>query len=298
MACRGSAVRVRLAPSSKPRPGLGFLMLWCTSRRGSDAPGAPRYPHLVHDLVHACTSAERLQNRAASATPPTWCTSGPWDQSAVRRQLGNAPAYVVDTGQAGEAAAITAQSDRHGGGGPLPRCRGRVCTKAGALQALAVAEGPHPWPVPVLIATRLCVEGPLLQRHRWVVLHGHKKALDLLWAGGGLNQCRDEHAYRLRIEASTSSHVPATREALLRLIPTLEESKVEPILISKAKRPKELNEEELPPDRGQAAFPWRVIALNSTFWLTVLVLLGLPLTSQIQRQDQRLEQLIKLIDTK
>ena len=30
MACRGSAVRIRLAPSSKPRPGLGFLMLWCT----------------------------------------------------------------------------------------------------------------------------------------------------------------------------------------------------------------------------------------------------------------------------
>ena len=201
-------------------------------------------------------TAKRIHNRAASATPPTWCTFGPWHQSAARRQLGNAPAYVVDTGQAGEAAAITAQSDRHGGGeGPLPKCRGRVCAKAGALPALAVAEGPHAWPVPVLIAARLYMDGPLQQRHRWVVLHGHKKALGLLWAGGGLNQCREEHAYRLRNEALTSSHVPATPEALLWLILTLEKSKAEPILISKAKRPKELNEDELPPGRGQAAFP-------------------------------------------
>ena len=131
-----------------------------------------------------------------------------------------------------------------------------------------------------------------------MVLHGHKKALGLLWAGGGLNQCRDEHAYRLRTEALTNSQVPATPEALLRLILTLEESKVEPILKSKAKRPKELNEEELPPDRGQAAFSWRVIALNSTFWLTVIALPGVSLTRQIQRQDQQLQQLIKIINTK
>ena len=85
--------------------------------------------------------------------------------------------------------------------------------------------------------------------------------MGLLWTGGGLNQCREEHAYWLRNEALTSSHVPATPEAILGLIQTLEESKIEPILISKAKRPKELNEDDLQPDRGQAAFPWRVIAL-------------------------------------
>ena len=41
-----------------------------------------------------------------------------------------------------------------------------------------------------------------------------------------------------------------------------------------------------------------VIALNSTFWLTFIALPGVSLTRQIQRQDQRLQQLIKLIDTK
>ena len=63
------------------------------------------------------------------------------------------------------------------------------------------------------------------------------------------------------------------------------------------KKPKELNQEELLPNRGQAAFPWRVVAHSSSVWLTVLVLLGVSLTSQIQRQDQQLQELIKPIDT-
>jgi hypothetical protein len=129
--------------------------------------------------------------------------------------------------------------------------------------------------------------------HRWVVLHRHKKAWGLFWAGGGLNQCRDELANRLGAEASSSAIVPATPEALLRLILTLEEPEAEPVLISKPKKPKEPFEVELSRDRGQAAFPWRAVALTSAIWLTVLVLLGASLTNQIQRQDQRLQQLIE-----
>ena len=64
------------------------------------------------------------------------------------------------------------------------------------------------------------------------------------------------------------------------------------------KKPKELNQEELLPNRGQAAFPWRVVAHTSSDWLTVLVLLGVSITSQIQRKDQRLQELIKPIDNK
>ena len=65
--------------------------------------------------------------------------------------------------------------------------------------------------------------------HRWVVLHRHKKAWGLFWAGGGLNQCRDELTKQMGSEASTSAIVPATPEALLRLILTLEEPEVEPV---------------------------------------------------------------------
>jgi hypothetical protein len=130
------------------------------------------------------------------------------------------------------------------------------------------------------------------------VLHRHKKAWGLFWAGGGLNQCRDELANRLGSEASTSAIVPATPEALLRLILTLEEPEAEPVLITKIKKQKKSSDEELPSDRGQAAFPWRVVALTSAIWLTALVVLGVSLTNQIQRQDQRLQQLIERIELK
>jgi hypothetical protein len=93
------------------------------------------------------------------------------------------------------------------------------------------------------------------QPHRWVVLHRHKKAWGLFWAGGGLNQCRDELTKLMGSEASTSAIVPATPEALLRLILTLEEPEAEPVLITKIKKQRKSSDEELPSDRGQAAFP-------------------------------------------
>ena len=133
--------------------------------------------------------------------------------------------------------------------------------------------------------------------HRWVVLHRHRKAWGLFWAGGGLNQCRDELTKVMGSEASTSAIVPATPEALLRLILTLEEPEVEPVLITKIKKAKKSSDEEEIPDRGQA-FPLRAVAMTSAIWLIALVVLGLALTSQIQRQDQRLQQLIERINTK
>jgi hypothetical protein len=131
--------------------------------------------------------------------------------------------------------------------------------------------------------------------HRWVVLHRHKKAWGLFWAGGGLNQCRDELTKQMDSEASTSSIVPATPEARLRLILTLEEPELAPVLSSK--KQKKSSDEVLSPDRGQA-FPLRAVALTSAVWLTALFVLGASLTSQIQRQDQRLQQLIERIEPK
>ena len=133
--------------------------------------------------------------------------------------------------------------------------------------------------------------------HRWVVLHRSKHAWGLFWAGGGLNQCRDELTKQLGSEASSSAIVPATPEALLRLILTLEEPEVEPVLITKIKKAKKSSDEEEIPDRGQA-FPLRAIVLTSAVWLTALVVLGVSLTSQIQRQDQRLQQLIERLGSK
>jgi len=132
---------------------------------------------------------------------------------------------------------------------------------------------------------------------RWVVLHRHKKAWGLFWAGGGLDQCRVALTAAMGIEQAGGALVPATPEALLRLILTLEEPEVEPVLITKVKKGKKSSDEEEIPDRRQS-FPLRAVVLTSAVWLTALVVLGLSLTSQIQRQDQRLQQLIERIELK
>jgi hypothetical protein len=132
---------------------------------------------------------------------------------------------------------------------------------------------------------------------RWVVLHRHKKAWGLFWAGGGLDQCRVALTAAMGIEQAGGALIPATPEALLRLILTLEEPEVEPVLITKVKKGKKSSDEEEIPDRGQS-FPLRAVVLTSAVWLTALVVLGLSLTSQIQRQDQRLQQLIERIELK
>ena len=133
--------------------------------------------------------------------------------------------------------------------------------------------------------------------HRWVVLHRHKKAWGLFWAGGGLNQCRDELTRLMGAEATTSAIVPATPEALLRLILTLEEPETEPVLSTKPKKQKKTCEDELSPDRAQN-FPWRTVALTSAVWLCAMAVLGATLTSQMQGQDQRLQQLIERLESK
>ena len=134
---------------------------------------------------------------------------------------------------------------------------------------------------------------------RWVVLHRHKKAWGLFWVGGGLDQCRAALTAAMGIEQTGGALVPATPEALLRLILTLEEPEVEPVLITKIKKQKKASEEEeeeaLKRDQG---FPWKAVAITSAVWLAALGLLGASLTSQLQQQDQRLQQLIERLEAR
>ena len=102
------------------------------------------------------------------------------------------------------------------------------------------------------------------------------------------------------IEQAGGALVPATPEALLRLILTLEEPEVEPVLITKIKKQKKASEEEeeeeaLKRDQG---FPWKAVAITSAVWLAALGVLGASLTSQLQQQDQRLQQLIERLDAR
>ena len=132
---------------------------------------------------------------------------------------------------------------------------------------------------------------------RWVVLHRHKKAWGLFWVGGGLDQCRETLTAAMGVEKAGGALVPATPEALLRLIMTLEEPEVEPVLITKVKKEKKSSGEEESPDRGQS-FPWKAVAITSTVWLAALGVIGVSLISKLQQQDQRLQQLIERLDAR
>ena len=134
---------------------------------------------------------------------------------------------------------------------------------------------------------------------RWVVLHRHKKAWGLFWVGGGLDQCRAALTANLGVEQTGGALVPATPEALLRLILTLEEPEVEPVLITKIKKQKKAaDEEEEEPLNPHQGFPWKAVAITSAVWLAALGVLGASLTSQLQQQDQRLQQLIERLEAR
>jgi hypothetical protein len=133
---------------------------------------------------------------------------------------------------------------------------------------------------------------------RWVVLHRHKKAWGLFWVGGGLDQCRAALTAAMGVEQTAGALVPATPEALLRLILTLEEPEVEPVLITKIKKQKKGSDEEEVPLNLDQGFPWKAVAITSAVWLAALGVFGAALTSQLQQQDQRLQQLIERLDAR
>jgi hypothetical protein len=80
------------------------------------------------------------------------------------------------------------------------------------------------------------------------------------------------------VEQAGGALVPATPEALLRLILILEEPEVEPVLITKIKKEKKTSEDEEQTSREQG-FPWKAVAITSAVWLAALGVLGASLTS-------------------
>jgi hypothetical protein len=99
--------------------------------------------------------------------------------------------------------------------------------------------------------------------NRWVVLHRHKKAWGLFWAGGGLNQCRDELSQLTGTNAAFGSIVPATPEELLRLVLSLEEPNDENI----SKRHASITNRKQASANNKQSFPWKTVALTSAFWM-------------------------------
>jgi hypothetical protein len=124
--------------------------------------------------------------------------------------------------------------------------------------------------------------------HRWVVLHRHKKAWGLFWAGGGLGLSRDELGRQGGSDA-TMAIVPATPEALLRLVLAMEDPEDAAVLQTKITKNKS-NDQSV---ATQTHFPWKAIAIASLGGLVVLAGISSYTVYQLQQQSDLMRQLIK-----
>ena len=118
--------------------------------------------------------------------------------------------------------------------------------------------------------------------HSWVVLHRHKKAWGLFWAGGGLQHCRELLSQQVPASDISSALVAATPEALLRLVLDLGIDLPSPTHSPAAK-----------PANDQHKGLWRIIAWTSLAWLTVLGVTVAGFLTALERQDRKLELLLE-----
>ncbi|WP_295460421.1 hypothetical protein [Synechococcus sp. UW140] len=120
---------------------------------------------------------------------------------------------------------------------------------------------------------------------RWVALQVDKYAWGLFWAGGGLQRCRELLEKDAITIDNQSALVPASPEALLRLVLDLqtgaknEEDNSIPIPIRTA--------------RYQKNNQLKVIAYTSIVWLCVLLVTVAGFMYILDRQDQKLEILLE-----
>jgi hypothetical protein len=126
--------------------------------------------------------------------------------------------------------------------------------------------------------------------HRWVALQMDKRAWGLFWAGGGLQRCRELLADRVSDAEACSALVPATPEALLRLMLDLEPHQHgDP---SRSWQP-EPAPPGMPPRAAVGPNPWQLVAWTSLAWLIVLGITVAGFLAALERQDRKLELLLQ-----
>ena len=150
--------------------------------------------------------------------------------------------------------------------------------------------------------------------HRWVALQLDKQAWGLFWAGGGLQRCRELLTDKLGAAEASSALVPATPEALLRLVLDLNLAEganpandgQNPAARSRPAatgRPRAAAPSAAPPlheliharldARKRRQLIWRIAAGTSLAWLAVLGVTVAGFLSVLERQDRKLELLLE-----
>ena len=129
--------------------------------------------------------------------------------------------------------------------------------------------------------------------HRWVALQLNKHAWGLFWAGGGLQHCRALLAERISKEEATSSAiVPATPEALLRLVLDLQNHGAG----GAGSLPMACDPNSIGTTAGRGngtTNPWKLIAGTSLAWLAILSLTVAGFLVALDRQDRKLDLLLQ-----
>ena len=120
---------------------------------------------------------------------------------------------------------------------------------------------------------------------RWVALQVDKYAWGLFWAGGGLQRCRELLEKDAITIDNQSALVPASPEALLRLVLDLQTGATK----------QDDNEIPIPirTARYQQNNQLKVIAYTSIVWLCVLLVTVAGFIKILDRQDQKLEILLE-----
>jgi len=125
--------------------------------------------------------------------------------------------------------------------------------------------------------------------HRWVALELNKRAWGLFWAGGGLQRCRELLAERVSEAEASSALVPATPEALLRLVLDLE-----PEAPASARHRAWRNATGAETGTSQPGpNPWKLVAWTSLAWMAVLGVTVAGFLGALERQDRKLELLLE-----
>jgi hypothetical protein len=125
--------------------------------------------------------------------------------------------------------------------------------------------------------------------HRWVALELNKQAWGLFWAGGGLQRCRELLADRVSETEACSALVPATPEALLRLMLDLEPKG------STTSGPTPWRTPGPSVDGTPLAGPnpWSVVAWTSLAWMAVLGITVAGFLGALERQGRKLDLLLE-----
>jgi hypothetical protein len=125
--------------------------------------------------------------------------------------------------------------------------------------------------------------------HHWVALELNKRAWGLFWAGGGIQRCREVLSERISETEACSALVPATPEALLRLMLDLEPQDQSAGASQRWRVPGSTG----PSAHWAGPNPWKLVAWTSMAWMVVLGITVAGFMGALERQDRKLELLLQ-----